>query len=425
MKQSSISEVNSNHHTGADTAINQRLNRGDIHWILALYGTAVGAGTLFLPINAGIGGVWPLLLIALLAFPVTFFAHRGLTRFILAGAEQGDRDLTDTLKRFFGPTWGKLLTGLYFFAVFPILLVYSVAITNTVESVLVHQIGIDPLPRSLLSLVLIGILVSIAKGGQRVILRVMSFLVYPFIAALVALALLLIPHWKGDFLATAHQPIHAGHMITTLWLAIPVMVFSFNHTPMISAFSVAQRERYGENAEPRSARLLAVAHLLMVVTVIFFVVSCLMTVSPVNLVDAERQNVSMLSYLADYLHTPVIAIAAPIIALVAISKSFLGHYIGAREGFRGLMGNGSRRMDLLVTLFMFLCCWGVSALNPSILGLIESLGGPVIALLLFLVPMAAITFVPAMARYKGAPSSIFVVIIGLIAVSATFYGFIG
>jgi serine transporter len=35
----------------------------------------------------------------------------------------------------------------------------------------------------------------------------------------------------------------------TLWLAIPVMVFSFNHSPIISSFAVAKREEYGQGAE--------------------------------------------------------------------------------------------------------------------------------------------------------------------------------
>ena len=29
-------------------------------WALSLFGTAVGAGVVFLPINAGMGGFWPL-----------------------------------------------------------------------------------------------------------------------------------------------------------------------------------------------------------------------------------------------------------------------------------------------------------------------------------------------------------------------------
>ena len=43
----------------------------DTTWILSLYGTAIGAGTLFLPIAAGLNGLLPLLIMALIAFPMT------------------------------------------------------------------------------------------------------------------------------------------------------------------------------------------------------------------------------------------------------------------------------------------------------------------------------------------------------------------
>ncbi|MFK8333453.1 HAAAP family serine/threonine permease, partial [Pseudomonas sp. BJa5] len=36
-------------------------SRHDTSWMLGLFGTAIGAVTLFLPINAGLGGFWPLL----------------------------------------------------------------------------------------------------------------------------------------------------------------------------------------------------------------------------------------------------------------------------------------------------------------------------------------------------------------------------
>lgn len=45
----------------------------DTVWMLGLYGTAIGAGVLFLPINAGMSGLIPVLLMAVLAFPMTFF----------------------------------------------------------------------------------------------------------------------------------------------------------------------------------------------------------------------------------------------------------------------------------------------------------------------------------------------------------------
>ncbi len=42
-----------------DTTTNKKWNKFDTAWVLNLFGTAVGAGVLFLPINAGMGGFWP------------------------------------------------------------------------------------------------------------------------------------------------------------------------------------------------------------------------------------------------------------------------------------------------------------------------------------------------------------------------------
>lgn len=72
---------------------------------------------------------------------------------------------------------------------------------------------------------------------------------------------------------------------------------------------------------------------------------------------------------------------------------------------------------------MVLTCWAVATLNPSILRLIESMGGPVIACLLFLMPMYAVRKVPALRKYSGKLSNVFVTLIGLITLSAIFYSF--
>lgn len=145
----------------------------DTMWMLGLYGTAIGAGVLFLPINAGVGGMIPLIIMAILAFPMTFFAHRGLTRFVLSGKNPGE-DITEVVEEHFGIGAGKLITLLYFFAIYPILLVYSVAITNTVESFLTHQLAINPPPRAILSLILIVGMMTIVRFGEQMIVKAMS-----------------------------------------------------------------------------------------------------------------------------------------------------------------------------------------------------------------------------------------------------------
>lgn len=399
-------------------------NRQDTTWMLGLFGTAIGAGTLYLPINAGIGGFWPLVILSLLAFPMTFYAHRGLTRFVLSGREGAD--ITDVVEEHFGIKAGALITLLYFLAIFPILLIYSVGLTNTVASFLEHQLHITPPPRALLSFVLILGLLAVVRCGEQAIVKAMSLLVYPFIVALLFLAVYLIPHWNGGILTTVSQVPAPSELLHTLWLAIPVIVFSFNHSPIISAFAVDQKRRYGTHADERSSQILCRAHLLMVVMVLFFVFSCVLTLSPAQLAEAKEQNLSILSYLANHFSNPTIAFVAPLIAFVAISKSFLGHYIGASEGLKGLIIKSGKRpsakaLDRIVAAFMLVVCWIVATLNPSILGMIETIGGPVIAAILFLMPMYAIRKVPAMARFRGQASNVFVTVVGLVAISAVVY----
>ncbi|QAX81950.1 aromatic amino acid transport family protein [Candidatus Pseudomonas adelgestsugas] len=402
-------------------------SRQDTTWMLGLFGTAIGAGTLFLPINAGLGGFWPLVILSLLAFPMTFFAHRSLTRFILSSHDGSD--ITGVVEEHFGLKAGMLITLLYFFAIFPILLIYSVALTNTVSSFMEHQLHIMPPPRVVMAFALILSLLAVVLCGEQVIVKVMSLMVYPFIVALLLLGVYLIPHWTGGIFSTISYVPEPSTLLNTFWLAIPVMVFSFNHSPIISAFAVDQRRQYAANADKRSSQILYRAHLLMVSIVLFFVFSCALTLSSAQLAEAKAQNLSILSYLANQFDNPAIAFAAPLIAFMAIAKSFLGHYIGASEGLKGLIiktgsSQAAKSLDRIIAAFILITCWFVATLNPSILGMIETLCGPIIASILFLMPMYAIRKVPAMAKYRGQVSNVFVTVVGLMAITSLIYSFI-
>lgn len=48
--------------------------KSDTTRTLGLFGTAIGAGVLFFPIRAGFGGLIPILLMLVLAFPIAFTA---------------------------------------------------------------------------------------------------------------------------------------------------------------------------------------------------------------------------------------------------------------------------------------------------------------------------------------------------------------
>ena len=405
----------------------------DTSWLLGLYGTAIGAGTLFLPINVGVNGLLPLLILTLLALPMTYYSHRALCRFVLSGSNH-QANINSVVDEHFGHKAGKALTYLYFLSIYPIVLLYSVAITNTTESFLQNQLSINPPPRAIISIVLILVLMGIVRIGQHAIIKAMSLLVYPFVFTLVVLALYLIPHWNSSiFTSLIHSSNVLEHntLLSSLWLGIPVIVFSFNHAAIISSFAVKQRHDYKDSADIKCNTILKYSHLIMVVTVFFFVFSCVLSLSSADLNQAKEQNISILSYLANHFDSPFITCIAPIVAFIAIAKSFLGHYIGASEGLHGILEKSIKNLDkdrynnkinLAIDLFILLTCWITATLNPNILSMIEFLSGPVTAATLFIMPIYAIKKVPALAKYKNKYSDLFILIVGLIAISSSICG---
>lgn len=409
----------------------QSFNKFDFRWMLNLFGTAVGAGVLFLPINAGMSGIWPLVVMAILVGPMTYLAHLGLSRFVLSSKTHGS-DITEVVEEHFGKTAGKLITLLYFFAIFPILLIYGNGITNTVDSFMVNQLGMESMPRPVLSFILIAGMIAVLIAGEKIVLKVTEWLVYPLVLILFGLSLYLIPHWNLSNLSVMPS---ASSFINTLWVTIPVLVFSFNHSPEISTFALSQQREHNGDAEQTDLHvrksLFGTAGILLLF-VMLFVFSCVLSLSPEQLVEAKKQNISILSYLANHFDNPFISYLGPLVAFLAITSSFFGHYLGAREGLEGLIikirrDAGStepinhKKLNMVSAIFFLLTLWVVAIINPSILGLIESLGGPIIAMILFIMPMYAIRKVPAMQKFGGKLSNVFVVVMGLLAISNIVY----
>ncbi|NIY93042.1 aromatic amino acid transport family protein [Vibrio diazotrophicus] len=395
----------------------------DFAWTLSLFGTAVGAGVLFLPIKAGAGGFWPLVILALIAAPMTWFAHKSLARFVLS-AKKPEADITDTVEEHFGKTGANLITFAYFFAIYPIVLIYGVGITNTVDSFLVNQVGMESIPRWLLSGLLIAAMTAGVLFGKELMLKATSAMVYPLVAILLALSFYLIPEWNSSMVEVAPD---WSSMPSIIWLAIPIIVFSFNHSPIISQFSKEQRMKYGEDAVLKTDSITGGAAMMLMGFVMFFVFSVVLSLSPEQLAEAKAQNISVLSYLANIHESPLISYMGPLVAFAAITSSYFGHFLGAHEGLVGLIKSRSQspvsKIEKTSLLFIVLTTWIVAIVNPSILGMIETMGAPMIAAILFLMPVFAMHKVPAMAKYKtSAPVQIFTVICGLAAISSVIYG---
>jgi amino acid permease len=169
-----------------------------------------------------------------------------LCRFILSSKTKGNEGITGAVTHYYGRKIGNLITTLYFVAFFVVVLIYAVAITNSLTEQLAKRMTVDTTVRVLVSLGVVLTLNLIFLMGRHITIRVMSFLVFPLIAYFLLVSLYLTGSWQPELL-TGQMNVDQ-HTLHQVWISIPVMVFAFSHTPIISTFAVDRREKYGDAA---------------------------------------------------------------------------------------------------------------------------------------------------------------------------------
>lgn len=440
----------------------------DTRWMVSLFGTAVGAGILYLPIKAGTGGFWPIVVMTIIIFPMVYLSHRALSRFVCQ-TEGESRDITHAAEDYFGRGISIFITVLYFFAIFPICLAYCVGITNTFISLIYYQIlphfdpnggtfafinslytistnslgetvaSMNSLPRAILVFILVSTFMLIMLFSETFVTKICEWLVYPLCAILLLFSIYLIPRWDFSTLSTEHIP-PLKDFITIVWLTLPVLVFSFNHSPAISTFACNVKGKYKENAVAKSNQILYRTSIMLLVFVMFFVFSCALTLTPHDLAEAKVQNIPVLSYIANKFGTSdsglgaiLIIYGGPIISFLAIASSFFGHYFGAREGAYGIVRKACKScgvenpnmklIAIICTTVMYVIMLLTAYYNPSVLDFIEKLGGPIIAAILFIMPMIALYTVSKLKKFQNKALDAFVLITGLATIFTVVYSF--
>ncbi len=395
--------------------------------MMNLFGTAVGAGILYLPINAGAGGIWPLIILSLLAGPIVWLAHRNLVRFCLA-ASNPNANITGTVTEYFGTRAGKVLTFAYFMSIYPIMLLYGIGITNVATNYIEYQLQWQPPSRLLLSFILVSILIAIMHIGEDWMLRAVKIMCYPLVVILLGISIYLIPQWN---MAAFDQPFNLHDLLVTLFLTTPLLIFSFNHSPACSAFARAYRLSIPDRqqCEKKTAVILKRNTLLLLVVILSFVFSCVLSLTPEELQQAKDLNVPVLSVLANRSGNSVFGLIAPIIAFLAISSSFFGVYLGSLEGLQGLITqqwlthNQHKSLNMKAlkrgsVLFCLITCWLAGYVNWSVIGMVQMLVVPILATILYLMPIYAIYRVSSLRHYRNYLIDFFTLTVGIVAIIA-------
>ncbi|WP_306495704.1 amino acid permease [Corynebacterium striatum] len=395
-------------------------------WVITLFGTAVGAGILFLPMDAGSFGFWPLLAGTIIIGPLVFYSHRMFSR-VTSASPFKDKDVLQVVSQLLGKTPGTLLAISYWMSIYPVVLIYAISITNTVDSFIVNQLNGPEINRTILSIVCVGILTGAFALGRKPMLWLSNALVYPLIISLATVSIYLIPHWDfSGFYETS--TFHPWDFLKSLFLIMPVLIFSFSHEAAMSQFSLDMKKSYGANAEKQVSRVGRITVFLLVFFTMFFVWSCVLSMGADGIKTATEQNIPVLSYFANTANAPFMVWISPIIVLCAIITSYFGHMLGTEEGTKFLARRiapktanrfTDKQLDIATYIFVFITATLVSIFNPSVLDLISLVGGVFVALTVYVMPLFLFRTHENYAKFRGIWSNYFVFTAAIIVIITT------
>jgi serine transporter len=402
----------------------------DVEWVLTLFGTAVGAGILFLPIQAGLGGIWPIILLSCIAFPIVWLSHRTLAHLVVTHKQP--HELPQVIGDDLGPTAGMAVSVLYFVFYLALVVAYATGMINISSIFVEYQLGLEAVPRPILSLVIaLGLSAIMLTAGESAILRITSAVAFPLIGALLFLSIYLIPTWDISLLSILPTRFE---LVRDLLLILPILLFSMDFSPICSMLAASYRRHYPDArvAMRRSDRTIYWSSLMLLVFVMFFAFSCVMTTQPKALSFALDHNIDILTLMSLHVRPHLLRFGFPLLAFAAILHSYFSAFLGARSGLIALLNHMRHRKDddttqtshpleWVTTLVITLPLWVIALADPSILAIIGMVAAPIVALVCYVMPVYVFRRVPRLAIYRERASAL-VLVVGLLVMASYVIG---
>ncbi len=403
----------------------------DWEWVLTCFGTAVGAGILFLPIAAQQNGGIALIILTLIIFPVTYVAHRGITRIVASCPKE--TDIIGAVEVDVNRNVSFAVSILYFLSIISICIGYATGITNIVHSFLQYQLGLGAVYRPLLTFILLFAMMLVILAGEQFMVRVTSIITFPLIILLAFLSIYMIQYWNADMFKVA---VNWSEVPKHVFILFPVLVFAMNFSPVCSTLGAACRRQYGtpEAAVAHSDHIIKFTALILLIFVMFFVYSMCLSTTPEAMKIAVGDNADILTSISRTVDKPWLQDLMPIISILAIVSSYFGHFTGTREGIMGIVSHlqnwnkgpedfraPGKGVKFGITLALTALLWLLAVYNPYILSIIEFISAPIIAMYAYLLPVILMKKVPRLFIYRS-PWGAFVFIMGLIGICGGLLG---
>jgi serine transporter len=392
--------------------------RHDRATLVALFGGAMSVGVLFLPVQAGIVGIWPLLLSAVV-LPLAWFSQRAQIRLLLSHAS--GQDIPHIVATDLHPVAGVITRLLLMALYLALAIACATSLMNIVATLFENQLGLESIPRPLLAAVLaLGLSAAMLTVGEEQIQRVSALSAYPLIAILLFLSLYLIPQWHASGLMVMPPP---RTLVKGLLLLFPLLLFSLDGSALCALLASSYRASYPDvrMAMRRSDRPLLWSSLLLLVFVLVFALSCLLAIHPQDMGYARLHNIDILTALSLQLSSPLLRMLCPLLAFVVLLHAYFRLFMLARGELVAMLtqlrSDSGQHHEWASTLLLALPLWLPTLSDPSILHIIGMLVLPLLALQTYLIPAWLLHYVPRLAPYRER-SQVWLLVSGLMLASS-------
>lgn len=393
---------------------------------------AIGAGIVFLPVQAGLVGIWVFVISAIIAYPALYLFQRLFINTLAASPKCAD--YPEMISGYLGKNWGIFLGLLYFVMLVIWVFVYSTALTNDSASYLrTYGVTKDLLSRNpLYPLILISALVFVASRGEAFLFRISTLLVLTKLGIVAFLGLSMVKHWNLSNVGPIPAwPQLIRGVIITLPFTLTSVLFLQTLSPMV--ISYRSRDVSLETARKRALRAMNIAFAILVGVVFFYAVSFTLALGHKEAESAFRQNISALAITAQEFEPGLSTVLGIVLNIFALVTAFFGVYLGFEEACRGIAinvisrfvpGEGISRgtLNAGVRIFLILLAWGVVERNVPVLNF-TSISSPVFGVVGCLVPAWLVLRVPALAAYRNT-ALIIIVITGFLLIVSPFLNFL-
>lgn len=373
-----------------------KLSLHNREWLFAFFGTAIGAGILFLPLQAGKGAFVPLVMAIIVGLPITYFSNKYLM--VMCLYAEDNTSLNTSFKSFVGPKFGNMIIFLYFIMLIAILLAYGIGLnTDISEALIQYKIVQFNIGETLyLPLIILAALAAVVIIGEEFLLKVLERISMLLAALLLIVSVLLIPYWRLQNVTFLAEDC----FWKDFFLVFPLVgFFKGKHGSILTKDEL---RRNNISIAFKSSCLLSGF-------IIFFLVSTIFAMPQSAFEYANEKNISILAAIgqtsASHAMSYIFILIGMGITILALISSYYGVLFGVIEllipkcqflNFSAFF-NVKNNLMVLITLVL----WIVVILDWKIVNILGGVIAPIMGFTVFCLPTAFIFLKQELKSFRG------------------------